>query len=148
LPVIWGMDGRRAIMDIDELRGQFDEHPKKHVNKGWNQDNTLNALWDKKREPAKNAGKDPDDVKKPDRETVSVYHSALMSEVDLARRKAASKSIHRQAGETSKRSMMTNIVVSFFMDVNNPTPKKHRFDPNTASKGELKARELFAKESD
>jgi len=121
LLVIWGMDGRRAIMNLDELRGQFDEYSTKHVNKGWNNDNTLNALWDKKQELAIAAGKDPDDVKKPDKETVSAYHPALLSEVDLARRKAASKSIHRQAGETSKRSMMTNaagsIAVSFFIDV-------------------------------
>ena len=47
-------------------------------------------------------------VKPPSQETIQAYHSALKSMAGISERAVNSKNVHREAGETSTRNMMSN----------------------------------------
>jgi hypothetical protein len=61
-------------MSMDKLTAMFDAHSKLHINTAWTDTNTRDALWDEKREKAKENGLDPEDAKQPDKFTVDSYY--------------------------------------------------------------------------
>lgn len=77
-PPFWNMKGRREYMSIDDLRAKVTEKRTQAGGGGnWSLDDTEAAIFEAKKARAIQEGKDPDDVKKPEKKTISAYHAAL-----------------------------------------------------------------------
>ena len=146
-PVFWNTRGRPDILSLQTLHDAWKKQQSEHTLTGWSKANTKNLVWD-----ALRAMKGDDDTKAPCTETVDAYHSALMSMPGVTQRSAKSKPTYRQAAETSLRSLCANMAVMvatrcIVLPFGN-VPVTMKLDETTATKGCLKARQLYAKAMD
>ncbi len=81
-PPFWNMKGRREYMTIDELRAMVTERTKNLPGCQWTREDTLEAIFEKKKARAIQEGKDPNEVSKPEKKTINAYHAALKDAVD------------------------------------------------------------------
>lgn len=79
-PPFWNMKGRREYMTIDELRAMVTERTRTGCQ--WTREDTLEAIFERKKARAIQEGKDPNEVSKPEKKTINAYHAALEDAVD------------------------------------------------------------------
>ena len=79
LPLYWNQKGRRDYMSVDDLYAKYQE--RKFAGCEWTIDDTKEAVFGEKKARVITNGKDPNQVRAPEKKTVDAYHSALMSMV-------------------------------------------------------------------
>ena len=148
-PLMFNQKGGQEYLSLEELHAHLQKKGER-VGQGWSYDDTRKAVYDAKKARAEKSGKDIRSIAEPHKKTVDAYHSALMGMPNIVNRTAQSKTAHRDIAETAVRAMLSNLsaMLSAFGVIESPEhpiPARFRFNANTASEGELMAREIFAK---
>ena len=77
---------------------------------------------------------------------MDIYHSTLMSIPEITRRSGDCKPLHRDVGETSARSMLTDAAGLIYISamIGDNFPPDYHFDKSIAGKGLFLSRDVLA----
>jgi hypothetical protein len=139
--------GRPEVLSLETLRKQFLAHQDQRTGDMWLRKDTTKSLFEAKRADAASKGTDYTCITPPDDKTVSAYHSTLMSMPEVAQRAGKYKPVDRDLGETSVRSVISDITGLLLLSavIAGNMPREHHFCSERAGEGLLLGRDLLSK---
>jgi len=143
----WNDGGRPIAVEYEVLLGAYKERTR--MCKGWSLKDTKAFLLKAKTDRLARMNLDTSNVEPPCQKTVLSYNSALMSDAALTMRKCDTKTVYREAAETSQRSMLTDAcgilaALSYIAPTKTGIPLEYRFDEKRATPGALLSRRIVA----
>ena len=143
----WNDGGRPIIAEFEALLEAYKE--RKRICKGWSIKDTKAFLLKAKTDRLASMNLDVSNVEPPCQRTVLSYNSALMTDVALSQRKCVTKTVYREAAETSQRSMLTDAcgilaALAYIAPTKTDIPLEYRFDEKRATPGALLSRQIVS----